>query len=449
MFNEQRSALDVDPAGPSTTSRRAFLPFLGFFFFFSWASIDSNNKVFLDDWRSDLRADAGGYYSYLPGLFHHGFRASTVSDSMLWKGGEGFHLDRERDVIVTKYTCGTAVLQLPFFFTAELIEGFGSTDGWSRTHHRLIEIAGIFYWCAGLYLLLLALLRWWPTKWGLAVLVLGCVAFGTNSFYYAFRAPGYSHVYAFFLVALSLYTIHADGPAPMRRSMRWTFMVANALIILVRPIDVVAVIGLFGMLFLAHPHLVSSKRFYVAQFVIGIVVAFPQLLYWKFVHGQWLVYSYEGENFRHWAAPMWKEVLMAPGNGLLPNAPVFFLFPFTIAALFLARKARMTWLFLMLFTAVIYTCSAWHAWHFGCSYGQRPMVEYTPFFAFGLWALFATLKQRWPAVLHGMVPLLVLVCFLHYRAMLHYGVCYSGDVWDWIPYGRNVVESIFGKITCE
>ncbi len=440
---------DAPPLRRSTASRSAVFVWIGFFLFFAGAAVDHNDKIFLDNWHSDLRADAGGYYSYLPGLFHHGFRASTVSDSMLFKGGEGFRRDLARDRIVTKYTCGTAVLQLPFFLAAELLEGFGATDGWSRTHHRAVEVAGVFYWSMGLYLLFLTLRRWWPETWGIALLVLGCVAFGTNSFYYAFRSPGYCHVYAFFLVALSLYAIYADGDAPMRRSMSWLFMIANALIILVRPIDIIAVLALFGLLFMAHPVLLRSKWLYVKQLVIGAVVVFPQLLYWKFVHGHWLVYSYEGEEFTQWAAPMWKEVLMSPMNGLLPNAPVFFLLPLAIAALFLAQKVRMAWLFVALFAVLIYTCSAWHDWHFGCSYGQRPMVEYTPFLAFGLWSLFAILKRRWPAVLHGMVPLLVLACFLHYRSMLHYDVCYTGDEWDWIPYCRNLVESIFGKVHFE
>ncbi|HRH69087.1 MAG TPA: hypothetical protein PLB89_06255 [Flavobacteriales bacterium] len=433
-------------SAPIAPSRPIILAWVGAFLFFAWASVDYNNKIFLDNWHSDLRADAGGYYSYLPGFFHHGFRANMVSDSMVFKGGDGFRLDREKDRIVTKYTCGTAVLQLPFFLVAESIEGFGATDGWSRTHHRAIEIAGILYWTLGLFFLFLTLQRWWPETWGLALLVVGCVAFGTNSFYYAFRSPGYCHVYAFFLVALSMYALHADGSAPMRRSMRWLFMIANALIVLVRPVDVLAVLALYGLLFMTHPALLRWKRLYVEQFVIGAVVVFPQLLYWKFVHGQWVVYSYGEEGFRHWAAPMWKEVLMSPMNGLLPNAPMFFLLPLAIGALFLVRRSAMAWLLLALFSAVVYTCSAWHAWHFGCSYGQRPMVEYVPFLALGLWALFVTLKQRWPAILHGALPLLTLLCFLHYRAMLHYDVCYRGGEWDWAPYGRNLIEAIFGKI---
>ncbi|MBK8497230.1 MAG: hypothetical protein IPL52_00065 [Flavobacteriales bacterium] len=220
-----------------------------FFLFFAGSSIDYHGRVPLDDWKSDLKADAAGYYIYLPGLFHHGLRAATVSDSLVVLGGYGFQADREHDRIATKYTCGTALLQLPFFLLAESIEGFGATDGWTRTHHQAIEVAGIFYWTSGLLLIALALRRWRPTTNGVALLVLACIAFGTNTFYFAFRSPGYSHIYSFFLVALALHCIYADRGFPMRRSSHWGFAFASALIVLIRPIDALAVLALVVLMF--------------------------------------------------------------------------------------------------------------------------------------------------------------------------------------------------------
>ncbi|MFN3876180.1 MAG: hypothetical protein ACK4L7_09755, partial [Flavobacteriales bacterium] len=126
------------------------------------SSIDFNDKVPLDDWKHDLRADASGYYICLPGLSHHGMRAAAVPDSLREVAGLGFSLDRERDRIITKYTSGPAILMAPFFLIAEAIEGFGATDGWSRTHHRLIEAGAILYWSLGLFLMLHALQAWRP-----------------------------------------------------------------------------------------------------------------------------------------------------------------------------------------------------------------------------------------------------------------------------------------------
>lgn len=426
------------------SKKRAGIGLALFAAFFTWSSIDFNGKVPLDDWKSDLRADAGGYYIYLPGLFHHGMHAATIPDSLLEVAGHGFTVDRERDRIITKYTCGPAILMLPFFLIAEIIAGPGSTDGWTRTHHQAIEVAGIFYWTLGLFLLIGALQRWMPTAALIALLVFLSIAFGTNTFYYAFRSAGYSHVYSFFLVCLALYAVYADPDRSMQARWRWAFLIACALLVLIRPIDVVAVLALFGLLWMARPEEIQRPLFYVRGAVIALLIAAPQLIYWRFAYGSWVVYSYGAEGFDNWASPFWKEVLFAPCNGLIPYAPVLILLPFGLIALWV-RSAVQGALITSCILLVLYACSAWHSWHFGCSYGMRPFVQYTPFAAMALWALFARLRERAVPVLRGLVPLLVLVCFINYRAMLQYDVCYVVGDWEWSSFGRNLLEAFFGK----
>jgi hypothetical protein len=126
-------------------------------------------------------------------------------------------------------------------------------------------VGGVFYWTLGLLFLALGLRARNGSTIGVAVLVLVCIAFGTNVFYYAFRAPGYSHIYSFFLVALSYYALVADHGRPMRPAMRWTFLFANAFILLVRPIDLIAVVALYGLLFLDRPALLRDPRLLPAQ----------------------------------------------------------------------------------------------------------------------------------------------------------------------------------------
>ncbi|HRO97823.1 MAG TPA: hypothetical protein PLN54_00145 [Flavobacteriales bacterium] len=428
------------------SAEAVWFPFLLVFLFFAQASIEFNDRIGLDDWRSDLRADAGGYYIYLPGTFHHGMRASAVSDSTVWKGGNGFQVDREKDRIITKYTYGTALLQLPFYLFAEAVEGFGATDGWSRSHHRAIEVAGIFYWSAGLLLFLLAMRRWWPCTPGVALVTLAAVAFGTNSFYYAFRNPGYSHVYSFFLVALALYALYVDRGGSMRNRSLWLFQASCALILVVRPIDGLAVAALYALLSIERPEVFLAWRTHLVQVVIALVFALPQLIYWKYVHGAWLVYSYGEERFTNLATPLFDLVLLSPLNGLLPHAPAFFLLGPALIFLF-TQRWRVALVFLIMFTLLIYSFAAWHAWHFGCGYGMRPAIEYTPFLGMTIWTLLDGLRRRSPALYHGLVPLLVIICFVNYRAMLQYGGCYVGEQWEWTPYARNILEAFFGKIT--
>jgi hypothetical protein len=418
-----------------------------FFLYFAVMSIGFHNKVDLADWKSTLKADAAGYYIYLPGLFHHGFRSAGIKDEVAEFAAHGFTIDRARDRIITKYTCGVAYFQLPGYLVAEMIEGYGVSDGWTRTHHQTVQITGVALWVLGLCLVAAALRRWRPTRNSIALIVLACVAFGTNSFYYAFRSPGYSHVYSFFLVALAMYCIYADEPGGMWKRMRWTFVGANALLFLIRPVDAIAVLALYGLLWTRHPYVFRSARLYLEQVGIGLLICLPQLAYWKYVHGTWIHYSYVGEGFSNWASPMFAEVLMAPRNGLMPHSPAYFLLPFCIAALFL-RDRRVGLLLLIAFVSILYSCAAWHDWQFGCGYGMRPLVQYTPFLAMGLWVLFSRIHTRLPALWHSAIPILVLVCFINYRAMLEYDACYIGHWWEWEWYTRNILKAFLGKAPC-
>lgn len=415
--------------------------------FFAASSVEHFRKLPLDHWQQDLRADAAGYYIYLPGTFHHGMRAATVGDSLIALAGGGFKADRTRDRIITKYTCGTALLQLPFFLIAEAIEGWGRTDGWTRTHHALIEIAGVCYWAIGLLLIGVSLQRLWPAPLGVALITLAAIAFGTNSFYYAFRAPAFSHAYSFFLVALSLRAIAALDKGPLNRRWLVVFAAANSLIVLVRPIDALALLALNGLLLLRQPALYRTLWPWAMQTASMFLAAVPQVLYWKFTHGTWVVDSYDGEEFSNWASPKLAEVLIAPQNGALPNAPVFFLLPLALLCVGWTQRALAIML-TVLFAAVIYSCAAWHAWHFGCAYGMRPLVQYTPFLAIALLITFTWCRERLPAIWHGMVPLLAILCFINYRVMLQYQGCYPDSIWDWEPYGRNIIEAFFGKVPC-
>lgn len=429
------------------SKRLGWFAFAAFTAFFIWSSIDFNDKVPLDDWKHDLRADASGYYIYLPGLFHHGMRAATVPDSLREVAGLGFSLDREKDRIITKYTSGPAILMAPFFLIAEAIEGFGATDGWSRTHHRLIEAGAILYWSLGLFLMLQALQAWRPAPWGVALLVIGAVAFGTNTFYYAFRAPGYSHVYSFFLACLALHAALTGPPGALGPWRRILFLWACAMLVIIRPIDIIAVLGLLGLLAIRRPEELRRPSFHALGLVVGLLAALPQLLYWRFAFGQWVVYSYGDEGFTNWASPMLREVLFSPMNGLLPHAPALLLLPFGLFALW-REDRRPALLILLVLLAAVYSFAAWHAWHFGCSYGMRPFVQYTPFAALALWPLLLRLREMRPPLYWGLVPLLVLVCFVNYRAMLQYDVCYPWEPWNWTRYGRNLWEAFFGAVPC-
>jgi hypothetical protein len=388
-----------------------------------------------------LRSDAAGYYIYLPGLFHYGFDGSTIDSMAIEVTGRGFSIDSASQKIVTKYTYGTALLELPFYVVAEIITGFESVDGRTRDHFNAIAIAGIFYWTLGLLHIALALQRIWPTDRVVVICVLGCIAFGTNTFFYAFRAPAYSHVYSFFLVSLAMFAASRATPVGWSSLMRWVFVAANALMVVIRPVDAIAVLALAGFLWVRNGRGPFTIGLILRQLLALVVFTAPQLLYWHHVHGQWIVWSYGNEGFTQWADPEWSKVLAAPMNGLLPNAPLFALVPFALWSLWYRSRGMSLWLAATLLT-IIYSCAAWHVWHFGCSYGLRPLVQYTPFLAVGLWAMFAQMRERFPALFNATMVFLALVCFVNYRVMLYVSHCFNGEHWGWGLFFNNILEAL-------
>lgn len=412
-----------------------------FLVFFANASVAYHTARAEQGQETLFWSDAGGYYCYLPGLFHYGFRAHRMPEGLEARTGAGFTADRTRDRLVTKYTYGTALFQLPFYAAAE-IGGPRGSDPWDLRHQQAIACCGVFYWTAGLVLLGLALHARWRPGWWLIVLVLGCVAFGTNTFYSAFRQPGYSHAVSFFLVSLALYlTWHGHGDAPSRRRT-WLFAFTCAALVVVRVFDALLVAALCALWSWRFPLSLRTWRWYATMGTALLLLALPQMAYWYAVHGTPLIYSYGDERFTALASPRIAEVVLAPENGLLPHAPVLFLVPLGMIVLW-SWSRRLALLLMVLFAAAIYGFASWHAWHFGCSYGMRPFVQYVPVAAVPLLALFAWLRDHARPVLHGLVPLLVLVCFINYRAMLQYPGCYFSGNWAWSGFSSNMVHAFF------
>jgi hypothetical protein len=306
-------------------------------------------------------------------------------------------------------------------------------------------LSGCFYWTLGLVFLGSALQRWWRSPLWMILLVLGCVAFGTNTFYAGFRQPGFSHAVSFFLVALALHIVWRDRDTPLRSGEQWTFAFACGALVIVRTFDAVLVVFLCLLLLDRRRELLRSWRWYARMGAVLVVLAGPQLAYWSFVHGTPIVYTYGQEGFDHWASPRVTEVLLAPENGLLPHAPVLVLVPFGLAALWTRAKALVL-LITGTFILAIYSFGAWHAWHFGCSYGMRPFVQFTPLAAMPLLALFTWSYAHARALLHGLLPLIGLLCFMNYRAMLQYEGCFNGDSWDWLRFSENLVDAFFGGV---
>lgn len=409
------------------------------------SSWEYNSKYPRSHWQSDLRADAAGYYVYLPGVFHWGFQAEHVPDSLVEIAGHGFSLNRDNNRIITKYFYGCAVLQAPFYLIAEAVTGWGATDGFDPVHHRAIEAAGIFYWLLGLLFIGLALHHEFRARPWVAAVVLLAISFGTNVFYYAFRSPAYSHIYSFLLVSVALWAM-ITGPAFGKQGWKlWLFHGSCAFIVWIRPIDVLAVAALYAWLFHLRREAFMNVKFWLAAGSMMLVAAAPQFFYWHYVHGHWLFYSYGDEGFSNWNKPDLIRELFSPMNGLVPHAPAMLFFPLGVWTLWRTRRF-LGIVVLGVFALGVYACAAWHSWEFGCSYGLRPMVQYMPFLAVALWSFLSHPGLRAYSWRCAVLPLLVLLSFVNYRIMLEYSGCYAWGEWNWSEYVIDITDAFFGHL---
>ncbi len=406
--------------------------------FSSWTY---NDRFSPEDWRRPLRADASGYYIYVPGAFQYCFRASLVDPDLPARVGHGFRLDHDRDRIVTKYYYGAAVLMAPFHVIAELVVGPGTTDGFTAVHQRWLEAGGIFYGSMGLLLLAMACQRLMPADPWVAPMMVLAVAFGTNVFYYAFRMPGYSHIYSFFWVCTAVWCVCGMRESGHRWWKRWLFHLACAMIFWTRPVDAIAIVGLYAWLLLERCPALRTWSFLVGAGLSLAIVGFPQLAYWKYVHGTWLHYSYGDEGFTNWARPDIIRELFAPENGLVSHAPAMLLLPLGLWTLKRGHRICMV-VILALFIVSVYACAAWHTWHFNCSYGLRPMVQYMPFLGVAIWSLLERRGIKALAWRSVVLPIVMPLCFINYRVMLEYSSCDSWVGWDWSWYMDDVKAAV-------
>jgi hypothetical protein len=84
-------------------------------------------------------SDAEGYYMYLPAVFiHSGF------DSLIPKTPHQFNRHPVTKRVFTKYTCGVALMQSPFFAVAHILQKSIVTKKNNRLWKHLLYGGGVF-----------------------------------------------------------------------------------------------------------------------------------------------------------------------------------------------------------------------------------------------------------------------------------------------------------------
>lgn len=406
-------------------------------------TFNKHSKAREYSYQSQIWADKAGYYIYLPAFFKYEFDGRLLHSDIEKKTGFGFSVDDSTGTIHTKYTCGVALLQLPWYLAADLTARLFDfkPDGFSSPYRWAIDISSIFCLVLGLYFL------------DRVVTIIGISAYGrlaslfilagTNLYYYAVTDSGMSHVYSFFLFSAFLYLIYHTQFMQQNGLLNCFLLgIMCGMIILIRPTNV---IFLSSYLFLGiqKPEDIAARfhRFMkirlLAPTIIGCLIAvLPQLIYWKIISGHWVSYSYGQESFM-WSKPQFMQVLLAPKNGLLPYSPLFILIFWS----FLTQKNSSRVFFICVFIVITYLFSCWWDPSFGCSLGARSYVEYLALFALPFASLFENLQ------FHSKVTRVVVLLFVLMSVGVNLKITYSYDgcfpgtwEWDWDAYVRLLLS---------
>jgi len=350
------------------------------------------------------RWDALGYYQYLPAVLIHGDIGRQawlegIDSTYDLSGGSIYQVtDLPNGNRATKYFCGIALMQAPFFAIGHMAAGLTGAprDGFSPPYQWAIALSPLFYCIIALFLLRAVLLRYFSDAVTATTLLLTVLA--TNAIQYISVDNAQTHGYLFALYAAQLYA-----------TMRWHARPSLG--------SAVAVGGLAGLATVARPTeavmlfipllwdtgtkeaarvkwaMVRTHRCHLALAgAAGAVMLLPQLVYWKIVTGSWV---YDVGSKWDFLSPHWR-VLIGGEKGWFIYTPVTVLM---VAGLFLMRgrpwrKSVLAYVILNTWIVI-----AWHDWHYGGSYSSRALAQglavlSLPFASLLEWA--STTRWKWP-----------------------------------------------------
>lgn len=418
-------------------------------------SLNIHSKKPTANYRCEIHADKAGYYVYLPAFFLYDFNTEKFPKNIDRTIGDGFDFRKKnpvthKNVVFTKYSCGVAIMDAPFFLVTHLYCKLLNLDssGFSIPYHRMRDVSTWFYTMLGLILVFLTLKK--KTNLDDKTILIGVAlfVFGTNFLYYTVKDAGMSHNYSFFLIALFiyLYTVKFD----LKKYWHYCLLgLVMGLLILIRPINSVFLgcivlwdiqsLGEFKQRFL-HPW-----KHWLSFAVVVLLTLIPQLMYYKYAFGSFVNYSYGNESFIYLMNPQILRVYFGLENGWITNNPLHI---FTLAGIFFMVKHKIAnaWklLFLVLGIGLLY--SAWWCWGLGCGFGHRGFVEYYALlmmaFVYILNFIFTLPKKsRW--VLYSLIGICVMV---NLKLTFAYDNCwYGANSWDTQEWFKLMFETGFVK----
>lgn len=419
---------------------------------FAWAllgvllvflALNRHSRAGRFNYHSEVFSDKAGYQIYLS-AFEYGWDARNFPDTALVRlSGLGFETTSEGKII-TKYTYGTALAYSPFYLLGRTLESADETyPGFSEIQNRMISLAAAIYLLIGLIFLHRFLRYYYSNK--VATWTTLLVLLGTNLLYYGIQETGMSHAYSFalfagFLVLLKKTNFLKDGNS-------WHYVLFGILagwMVVIRQLNIVFPLVYFFLdgdkesVAIRFKRIMHWKHFFPVLFG-GMLLVFPQLLYWKYASGHWVMYSYGEEGF-NFTKPKFLNVYFNPYNGLFLYTPLVFIM--LLGAINMVKRQMSNgWLVLIAFIGLSYLFASWWAWWFGCAFGARSFIEYYVVLALGLGYFLHHLKERKRIARFLIIGVLFLFSAYTFKMTFSISPCYPGDLgWDWSAFPEEVMR---------
>ena len=344
--------------------------------------------------------DVKVYYAYLPAAFiYHDFSLQFVEDKKEDLGDIMYLEKSPKGLFYIQTTYGQALLYSPFFFAAHayaLSDDTWEANGYSPPYKIALLISSIFYLALGLYFLKKFLLKYFNT-WVTAI-ALVLIVLATNLYFYSTYEAAMTHAYNFSIIAAFIFcTTRWYEKTTFWNTIIMGFLIG--LITLVRPVNLIVL--LFFILFGVHSwqslkerilFLLRSYRWIFIMLIIFFILWIPQFIYWKYISGSYLFYSYTDQRF-FFNDPQIYSSLFSYRKGLFVYIPVLIFAFIGIPFLYKKYPGVILPVALVIFLNV-YVLSSWCFWWFGGGFGPRSYIDTYAFLAIPMAALVSWLQRK-------------------------------------------------------
>ncbi|RYE25698.1 MAG: hypothetical protein EOP51_03225 [Sphingobacteriales bacterium] len=371
--------------------------------------------------ESPLGWDVAGYYWYLPAIFiYKDLKEQKFGDSIINEYKLTPTFDQSfvapNGGRVNTYAAGMAVMYSPLFFTAHFLApklGYPA-DGFSTPYQFAIQVGSLLVALIGIWFFRKLLLLFYSD--GIVAAMLLLLVFGTNYLNYAAIDAGLTHNWLFTLYVFLLLNTYYFYRSPNYKNSIAIGLLCG-LATLARPSEVICILIpiLWGMESLSWNAIKNKWQFLYSQFpkvvvcaICVILVGSIQIIYWKYVADEFLVYSYGDKGFS-WLKPHLGNYVFSYRSGWITYTPVMICSILGILPFLKTGKNKVA--ILAFFILNLYIVCAWDIWWYGGT-GGRAMIQSYPIIMLPFASLLQYLSQK-QLLRRIAIPIIVLLAYFN------------------------------------